>query len=167
MFVPIEKMPDHSRTWVYLSDRRLTGGELMEAEEFLADFCSGWKVHSQSLPASYTILENHFVVLVADESGLSVSGCSIDSSVHMLKALQERIKADFFNRNLVPFEMDGQVVLINRRELQQRLAASQWGEDTTTFNMLSGTLKEIRRNWRVPARESWLKTYLCRQTAGS
>ena len=160
MFVPIENMADGSRTWVYLSNEKLSEKHQQLIKEGLAEFCSTWSVHGQPLPSSFMILEDQFVVLVADETQLSASGCSIDSSVNALKTLQQKIGVDFFDRNLVPFEIEGQVVVIRRSDLMRKLESGQWDDTTTTFNIHSARLSEVLSRWRIQAGETWLKTYL-------
>ena len=48
------------------------------------------------------LYKNRFLILAVDESQASASGCSIDSSVKFVKAMESELGTDFFNRmNLV------------------------------------------------------------------
>ena len=57
-------------------------------------------VHSfeSILADNTTLINNSILILAVDEARKAASGCSIDSSVHMIKHLEKELKIDFFNR---------------------------------------------------------------------
>lgn len=149
-----------SRVWVYMSDRKFTGDEEDLVAEELSGFTQKWAAHGTPLSASFEIRNNQFVVLAVDDRVMGPSGCSIDSSVNIMKSIQERIGADFFNRNLTPFQLDGNIVLMERKNLKKNLEAGVWNNHTLTFNVLATSLGDLQSSWLIEAERSWLKTYL-------
>ncbi len=97
MHVPFEKLPGHSRLWIYQANRPLTADEKEYLTQGLKDLCDQWSAHGVPLRTSFALPFDRFVVLAVDEGA---SGCSIDSSVRFLKGLQEKLGIDFFDRTL-------------------------------------------------------------------
>lgn len=68
----------HSRVWIYQSDRKLTDPEVGKIQQELDDFTIGWTAHNNQLKARAEIRYNRFLILIVDESQAGASGCSID-----------------------------------------------------------------------------------------
>lgn len=160
MFVEFDQMPTHARIWIYLSDRRITPGDALSINRALKAFTAEWAVHGVPLKSSYNILEDRFVLLAADEEAHGASGCSIDTSVNAMKRIGAETGINFFDRSYVPFLIENQVVLLRVGELKQKYNRGVWNGQTPTFNILAGTLGEIRDQWTIPAEKSWMKRYM-------
>jgi hypothetical protein len=164
MFVPFNTIPPSSRIWIYQSDRKLTLEEISFAEAFLKDYCDQWNAHGQPLRASYDIRYGQFILIAADESYNSTSGCSVDDSVRAVKEIQHRLGPDFFNRNLVGFLKDDQVVLLSLTSLKENYKHGIWNESTLAFNNLVSTKNQLDAEWIIPAANTWLKRYVPQET---
>ncbi len=66
------------RTWVFIANRKLTGSETTKVEEEIKNFLAQWKSHGKPIKANGFCFENAAIVLVADETDVQASGCSID-----------------------------------------------------------------------------------------
>ena len=160
MFVPFNTLPDHARIWIYLADRTIEQNERSIIERELWDFTTSWTAHGQPLEASFLILENRFVVLGINEQLNDASGCSIDKSTTILKAIGQSIGLDFFKRTFVLSEMDGDLKEFGLKDLKQKFRDGAWNEHSMTFNTLAVTAGALREKWRVQASESWIKRYI-------
>ena len=96
--MPISEMPDESRVWTYLCSRILNDQEANLIEGQIKKFTRSWKAHQKPLSANGQLLYNQYIVLAVDESVEPISGCSIDSSVHLVKTIENHFEVDFFNR---------------------------------------------------------------------
>jgi hypothetical protein len=99
---------------------------------------------------------SQFIVLMADESDASVSGCSTDSSVHLIKEAGALFNLNFFDRQALAFLIDGTVSLI---PLPQVAAAIQEGiitPDTIYFNNIVATKEAFDKEWMISVKDSWL-----------
>src|SRR3954471_14253672 len=101
MYVPFESLSDNSRVWIYQANRRMSASEASSLDKLLQQFCGNWNAHGEPLKTSFRIEHDQFVVLCADEDYHAPSGCSIDSSVRILKEFQASAGVDFFDRTLV------------------------------------------------------------------
>lgn len=160
MFVPFDLLEDSARVWIYQSVRKFTETEKNAISQTLSSFTQQWAAHGSPLKTSFTILYEQFIVLAADENFNEASGCSIDSSVHVMKAMDEQYSLGLFDRTQVAFLKSGIVVMMKLSELPGRLAENTWQQDTLTFNNLVTIKGELGTRWIVPAGETWLKRYL-------
>lgn len=164
MFVPFESLPPASRVWVFQASHPFTA-HLSGVHERLKAFTEEWSVHGMPLDTSYTVAFDQFIILAADESAQSASGCSIDSSVHALKSIEQAFGVSLFDRNLVAFKTDTGVMTLPLQELKQKFSEGILNGDSLTFNNLVSTKAEFQNRWIVPASETWLKRYMARPLA--
>lgn len=160
MFVPFESLPSTSRVWVFQASRCFSADEVKQVGELLRSFTDEWAVHGTPIDTSYSIRYNQFIILAADESQQAASGCSIDSSVRVLKNIEQQLGVELFNRNLVAFLRDDCVELVSLKDLKEKFSAGILNRDRLTFNNLVNTKRELERGWLVPAGETWLQRYI-------
>lgn len=160
MFVPFSSLPPHARVWIFQGDRPFTARELEIIEERLRGFSDEWGVHGTPFKTSFRIEYAQFIVLAADESQMQASGCSIDSSVRVLKELEQTLGISLFDRNLVAFKTNGSVTLVPVSKLKEKFADGTLNEDTLTFNNLVSRKADFESGWLVAAGTTWLRRYI-------
>ena len=154
-----DQMPDESRIWIYQSNRRLTHEEGMALQITTNQFISGWNAHGHILTAGFEFLFNHFLVLSVDESVQVASGCSIDTSVALVRQLNDTFGVDFLDRTKIATKVDEEVVLFELAAINGAVETGKLTSESLVFNNLCPTLGEFRSNWLVPASQTWLKRY--------
>lgn len=112
------------------------------------------------MKTSFTILEDQFIVLAADENYNEASGCSIDSSVRVIRQLDQQFSLGLFDRTNVAFRTNADVEIIPLNELGRALTEGSWNQNTLFFNNVIATKGQLESEWVVPAGKSWLKRYL-------
>ena len=142
-----EKFPDNSRVWIYAADRFLKAEEEVFVKRNLDAFVDQWAAHGSELAAAGVILEHTFIVLIADESNVSASGCSIDTSVRFIKDLGKELNIDFLNRLSIVIEKDGELKHIHFNDLSSY-------PDWNMYDASVKNLKEFRENWKQLIKES-------------
>lgn len=160
MFAPFESFDNSARIWIYQSGRKFTEAEKSTISETLTAFTHSWVVHGNPLKTSFTILLDQFIVLVADETFNEASGCSIDSSVRVMRQLDQQFSLGLFDRTQVAFRKDDNIEIIPLNELPRALAEGRWSHDSPFFNNVIATKGQVTNEWIVPANRSWLKRYL-------
>jgi hypothetical protein len=164
MYVPFEELPGHARLWIYQSDKKFTPAAKNIISDTLRSFVEGWMVHGEPMQASFDIRFDQFILLAADENVNAASGCSIDSSVRVIRDIGESLGVDFFNRNNVAFRIKDETVLLSLRELKQKSEEGYWSGETPMFNNLVGKKEDLQKGWLVPSRSTWLSRYLPKET---
>jgi hypothetical protein len=92
------ELPDSSRIWLYLANRKLVASEEQFLKEELIVFLDSWSAHGKRLQCNATLLFSQYLIFSVDENIESASGCSIDSSVHFAKRMGSELGIDFFMR---------------------------------------------------------------------
>ncbi len=149
-----------SRVWIYQSSRLFTISEALQIEDQLRNFIISWKSHGTPVKGWSNLLYGQFIVLMADEKDFDVSGCSTDSSVHLIKNIEEKFQVQFFNRLLLAFLIKEKIQLLPLSQLEFAFSNQHITENTLYFNNTIQTKKELEENWLVPVGESWLKERL-------
>jgi hypothetical protein len=142
------QLPDTSRVWLYVSDRPFDATESNYIQDALSDFTQNkWATHGTKLMASGSVLMNQLVVLAVDEEVMNASGCSIDSSVRLMKQLGTELKVDFFNRLFVLISKESEIKRVHFQELHQY---SDW----KLLNPMVSSLEEVRNRFLIDVKES-------------
>jgi hypothetical protein len=150
-------LPDSSRVWIYQSSRRFPANEADVINHKIKEFVTQWTSHKAGVIGDGLLLYNQFIVLMADESQVGVSGCSIDSSTHFIKAIGNEYKANFFDRWNLAYIKDGEVKCCHRDDFENLITIGEINDETIVFNNLLHTKGDFETKWQVPYRESWLK----------
>src|SRR6187551_1931915 len=79
-----------SRVWIYQCNRLFTMSEAFDIEDQLKEFAAEWKSHGTPVKGEAHLFFGQFIVLLADETATGVSGCSTDSSVRLIKDIEQR-----------------------------------------------------------------------------
>src|SRR5436190_11481296 len=78
-----------SRVWIYQCSRLFTISEAFEIEGILNNFVTSWNSHGTPVKGYANLFYDQFIVLMADETATGVSGCSTDSSVRVIKQIEQ------------------------------------------------------------------------------
>jgi len=151
-----EEFAGDSRVWIYQSSRLFSLGEALQIEEILEAFVSNWKSHGTPVKGYANLFFGQFIVLMADESATGVSGCSTDSSVRLIKELEQAFKVTLFDRLSLAFVIKESIQLLPMAQLNYAVEKSFITGDTLYFNNLVQTKKELIENWIIPVKDSWL-----------
>ncbi|MBS1599991.1 MAG: hypothetical protein JST75_17325 [Bacteroidetes bacterium] len=147
-----------SRVWIYQSNRLFTIGEALEIEETLEIFVRDWKSHGVPVKGYANLFFGQFIILMADESATGVSGCSTDSSVHLIKQIEKLYKVNLFDRLLLAFLVKEKLQTIPMSQLNYAVENNFINGDTLYFNNIVQTKEEMLNNWIIPAKNSWLSS---------
>lgn len=145
-----------SRVWVYQSSRLFSMGEALEIEDLLRDFTASWNSHGTPVKGAGYLFFGQFLVLMADETVTGVSGCSTDSSVRLVKDIEQRYNVNLFDRNMLAFLVEDKIQRLPLSQLKYAIENGFIGEDTLYFNNLVQTKAELENNWLIPVKDSWL-----------
>lgn len=153
--LPADFAPD-SRLWIYQSSRLFFMNEAIQIEDLLNDFIAKWNSHGTPVKGFGTLFFGQFIVLMADENATGVSGCSTDSSVHLMKEIEKLYKVSLFDRQNLAFVIKDKIQLLPLNQLQYAFDNQFINTDTLYFNNLVQTKHELETNWIIPVKDSWL-----------
>jgi len=145
-----------SRVWVYQSSRLFMMSEALHIEDLLNNFIANWNSHGAPVKGYGNLFFGQFIVLMADERATGVSGCSTDSSVRLIKQIEELFKVNMFDRTTLAFKVKDKVQMLPLAQLQYAINNNFITPDTIYFNNLVQTKVELENNWLIPVKDSWL-----------
>ena len=159
MYCSFDQLPSTARVWIYQASRPFTCEETVGLLPSLARFAEEWTSHGRSLRASAEVLHQYFLVLGLDEAVAGASGCSIDASVRFVAQLEQHLGLELLEKSRLAFVQNGQLLLLDRRELKAAAASGAVTPDTPYFDNTLATKNELDTCWPRPAGETWLARY--------
>ncbi|MEP7259184.1 MAG: hypothetical protein ABI687_12355 [Flavitalea sp.] len=155
-----ELLPDDfdpsSRVWIYQSSRIFSISEAIQIEDLLKEFVERWNSHGTPVKGYGNLFFGQFIVLFADESSSGVSGCSTDSSVRLIKDIEQLYQVNLFDRQLLAFVVKEKIQLIPMQQLQYAISNNFIQADTPYFNNMVQNLDQLIKSWIIPVKDSWL-----------
>lgn len=164
-----EDFAGDSRVWIYQSPRLFFLSEALQIEEMLGAFVRDWNSHGTPVKGYANLFYGQFIVLMADENATGVSGCSTDSSVHLIKEIEKQFGVNLFDRLMLAFWADAKigpadgprtgapkVQMVPLSQLPHALTNGNIDGDTLYFNNTVQTKEELENKWLIPLKDSWL-----------
>jgi hypothetical protein len=145
-----------SRVWIYQSSRLFSISEALEIEKFSEAFVEQWQSHGSRVKGYANLLFGQFIVIMADETATGVSGCSTDSSVRLIKQIEQQFEVSMFDRQTLAFMVKDKIQLLPIAQLKYAMANGFITADTLYFNNLIATKEDLLNNWIIPVKQSWL-----------
>src|SRR5579862_7340322 len=116
---------EQSRVWVYQSDRELSDEQAKQVLHQLNLFAAEWTAHNHQLKAKAEVRYNRFLILIVDETQAGASGCSIDKSANFMKALEQELGINLFDRFNFAYRDNDKVLSVPRHEFEEMLKSGK------------------------------------------
>lgn len=156
----VHLLPSHfaatARVWIYQASRLFSLAEAFTIEEQIENFTAQWQSHGQPVAAKGFLFFGQFIVLLADESKTMVSGCSTDSSVALIKKMEQEFAVSLLDRTQLAFVVNDKIERLPLAQIDYALQKRYINGDTLYFNNAITTKADLETNWIVPLSKSWL-----------
>jgi hypothetical protein len=148
--------PENARVWIYQSSRAFIEKEQHEINEQLAQFYEQWTAHGAPVKGWAKVLFGQFIIIMADETLVHVSGCSTDASVKVIKSIERQYSVNMFDRLSITFLRKGKAEMLPLNQVQYAIDKGFIDGDTYLFNNVVYTKAELLERWLIPIKKSWL-----------
>ena len=145
-----------SKVWIYQSNRLFTMPEIFQIEPFLENFADNWQSHGARVKGFATVLYGQFIVIMADESATTVGGCSTDSSVRVIKEIENTYQVSMFNRTNLAFVIKEKIQLLPLSQVNYAIENGFIDADTLFIDNNVPDKQSLLNRWIIPVKESWL-----------
>lgn len=142
------------RLWIYRSVPELTNDQEDQILKMGTSFINQWAAHGNKLDARFKILNHHFLVFFVNEESAQASGCSIDSSVSLIREIESKYKLGLLDRMQVAFLESDKVVNRHFSDLKDLYARGIISDSSLVFNLLLEKTSSFEEQWLVPFSES-------------
>ncbi|MFK7899478.1 MAG: hypothetical protein AB8B61_01840 [Cyclobacteriaceae bacterium] len=154
----LQLTPD-SPIWVYQSSTLLSEEQVNHIHTKLTQFISSWQSHGNALAGDFTIVSNRFIILGVNNSQATASGCSIDSSVHIIQELEKDLSISLLDKSHVAFETTEGIQMVDFRKIKDAIASQVITKDSFVFNNQVNTYLALLNNWKVSIDKSWVDRF--------
>ncbi|MEM9917601.1 MAG: hypothetical protein AAF990_05860 [Bacteroidota bacterium] len=154
---PYNALSADSRVWIYQSSRPFNQDELAVLKEQINRFTTEWVSHNRQLKAFGDVYYQQFIVLMVDEGPANASGCSIDSSVHFVKELEQLYAVNLFDRMTFVYQKGEDLHFVPQEEFSRLYENGQIDDETSVFDNLVKTKGDFESQWIKPLGKSWHK----------
>ncbi|MEO0000543.1 MAG: hypothetical protein RL766_589 [Bacteroidota bacterium] len=151
-----ENFSKNTRVWIYQSSRLFTLSEALQLEEELKQFGENWLSHGASVNASCFLFFGYFIILMADEAEITVSGCSTDSSVRFVKNIEQSYNVSLFDRTNLAFIVKDKIELLPLSQVNYAIQNGYISDSTLFFDNAIQDISAFKNKWIVPVADSWL-----------
>lgn len=145
-----------SRVWVYQSSRIFSISEALEIEKKMEDFAQNWKSHQIPVKGFGTMFFGQFIILMADETATGVSGCSTDSSVRLIKEIENTYQVNMFNRTSLAFVIKEKIQLLPLSQVNYAIENGFIDAETLFIDNNVPDKISLLTRWIIPVKDSWL-----------
>ncbi len=148
-----EDFSDDSKCWVFGFKNNPSSKQLEDVCVEVNNFLEEWRSHGRAINSSHSILENRFLVLVANGS----SGCSIDSMRKDIKIILNKHGIDLSDFTDVFWKNDNNINCSSRSEFSEILKnqSVEYVYDLSLSALGSlktnGLSKEYKDSWAAKA----------------
>lgn len=160
MLVNFKDLSGESKIWIYQSNRSFSDEEISQVSKDIETFLEAWSAHGKQLKTSYLFKYKRFIVIGADETESSASGCSIDSMVHFIQGLEKEHDVDLLDKMNVSYKHGEYVAFKPLLDFKKMVKQKAVNANTIVFNNLVSTKQEFLDFWEVPLKESWHSRFL-------
>jgi len=159
MIVPFDTLPNDARIWIYPAHRSFSEAEQAEVQDALTQFLSQWTAHSQDLEAGFELRYNRFIVIGVNQYSAQASGCSIDSSVRVIREIEVKLNINLLDSGKVAYLEGDNVRVAFLPEIKNHVVEGSLKSNSRMFNPSVNKIADLKDNWLIEADRSWLKKY--------
>lgn len=156
MYIPFEQLSGQARIWIYQASRPLT---LQEQEAILQAskaFVAVWTSHERPLQGSAVVLHHRFLILAIEKPMHTLSCCTMDSVINLLRELQDTLHIDLLDRTQVVLSQQGNTWMVPVEQARAKVQQGAISADTYMFDNTITHKAALADKWLVPVQDSWL-----------
>jgi hypothetical protein len=155
-----KELPPDSKVWIYQAERFLTLSQTEYIKSASHDFLTSWSSHGNALQACIELFHNLFVVIFVDESKVKASGCSIDKSVQLIKAIENYTGISFTNRQKTAFFLNEEIFITDMNKLNRLYKEGIIKDDTLFFDNLVHDKNSFSKAFLKPLSAGWQSRFI-------
>ena len=137
------------QVWIYRSIIKLSEDEENDIARMAGDFIHQWDAHGKKLAADFDILHGHYLVFFVDKSVAEATGCSIDSSVHLIREIESKYSLGLLDRMQIGFLKGEEVVFHHFNELKDLFAKGEIKGSDTVINPMVYNKRDFDSNFYI------------------
>ncbi|EPR65952.1 hypothetical protein ADICYQ_5097 [Cyclobacterium qasimii M12-11B] len=111
------------------------------------------------MPSSFDLKYDQFIILSVDQSQMGASGCSIDSSVRVIREIEVKLNINLLDSGKVAYLEGENVKVAFLPEIKNHVVEGSLKSNSKMFNPSVNKIADLNDKWLIEAEKSWLKKY--------
>ena len=150
-------LSEDAKVWVYVASASLDNKTAEALVEVIASFGSSWSSHGRIVQSNYELIDQQVVVLGAEVSQGTISGCGIDKSLHVLESFAQQHGFEWVTALSVTYrDAAGKLCVSTRKQFRELVKNGVITDATNVIDTAVSSLSELRNNGLEPhAGSSW------------
>ncbi|KAA3600383.1 MAG: ABC transporter ATPase [Calditrichaeota bacterium] len=150
----IQELPNNATLKIFHSSRKLTDSEVSSVLEEFDSFEQNWQAHGANVFSAREMRYNQFLLVGVDESKVRLSGCSRDSLIHAMEAIERKLGLTFLDSPQVVYRENDKIKCAERMEFKKIASQGLVNAETIVFNNIIESVSDLNK-WEVPMKDSW------------
>lgn len=155
----VNRLTENHKIWFYGFSKKLKEAEIIDIEKMLEAFVEQWTSHGKPVKAKSYLVGKQLIVFTVDNSFLEASGCSIDSSVNLIREINSKYHLDIFNRLKLGVLVKGQLEYFTPTQIREEIISGNLSEQSLCVNEQIVNSSD-HKNMIIPINQSWLSNQL-------
>ncbi|MCL6524985.1 MAG: hypothetical protein K6T34_10045 [Thermoflavifilum sp.] len=147
---------EDSRIWIFQASRSLNADETSRIRSKIQAWVNQWKAHAEPVKGWGDILFHRFLLFMADESVVPVSGCSTDGLMRFVQILGNNLQIDWFDRMQIALLHHEEIITYPLDTIELLWSEKKLSPTTWYFNNTVRTKHELLSSWILPIQKGWL-----------
>lgn len=143
-------LPPESPVFIFPFARPLTGTEQQASLEQVQSFLAQWNSHGDPVKATAWFEEGVFLVIAADSSVVSPSGCSKDKLYHFIEKHQKALAIPLAETGHFFVKMGHEIRPLPKTEIKKLWMEEKLTFDNQLFPVWVDTLARFTQEWGKP-----------------
>lgn len=149
-----------SKVWIFMAETTFSDKDLNFIIPSLEKFLSQWNTHGSYIKSGFELIENQFIVIIADETISPASGCSIDSLLRFIKWLENKLGCSLTNRMNIAYKKSEKLCVTDLFSFKKAIKNGEILHNCKVYNNSISTLADFREQWLLPLEKSWARRFV-------
>ena len=154
MYIPLKKISNKSRAWVYILSDDISEIIKNKLSKYLKSICEDWQSHGSIIKSSYAVSKNRFILLFAEEN--TVSGCSIDASFNKLSKILNHLEIGLDSNSKIGIFKKEKMYFFDRIGIIKSIKNKTLKRKDLMINTTVKNKEEYMNSWVIKIEDSWL-----------
>ena len=154
MYIPLKKISNKSRAWVYILSDDISEIIKNKLSKYLKSICEDWQSHGSIIKSSYAVSKNRFILLFAEEN--TVSGCSIDASFNKLRKILNHLEIGLDSNSKIGIFKKEKMYFFDRIGIIKSIKNKTLERKDLMINTTVKNKEEYMNSWVIKIEDSWL-----------
>ena len=154
MYIPLKKISNKSRAWVYILSDDISEIFKNKLSKYLKSICEDWQSHGSIIKSSYAVSKNRFILLFAEEN--TVSGCSIDASFNKLRKILNHLEIGLDSNSKIGIFKKEKMYFFDRIGIIKSIKNKTLERKDLMINTTVKNKEEYMNSWVIKIEDSWL-----------